>query len=273
MNEIKMEEMGQIEAFCELIVNEIFEIKMHICNERYFEGGVGLGGLLNSVINRQMQEKHVRKKNKEVQDFFSSHDEECDEECEESEEEKDYKAMYIEKFQEFLDQREELMDLRAENNILNLLKKQSFDLLQELYDNDQMFLEQREQLRQLLLKVEITDSTLWLKLFMPQKVSKMKMEEMKMEEMAQKEESNEELEESYEEKNDRVHSMVHSLLPILNSERLIIGHAAMVMLLASKAQDAKISKEAFLQNISAQWDELIAVDHNNSDDDDKEDDE
>ena len=81
MNEIKMEERGEIEAFCEIISNELFEIKMHICNERYFEGGVGLGGLLSSVVNRQMQEEHARKKNEEVQD------EEIDEECEESEEE------------------------------------------------------------------------------------------------------------------------------------------------------------------------------------------
>lgn len=81
MNEIKMEERGQIEAFCDIIANELFEIKMHICNERYFEGGVGLGALLSSVINRQMQEAHERSKNEEVQE------EESNEECEESEEE------------------------------------------------------------------------------------------------------------------------------------------------------------------------------------------
>ncbi len=81
MNEIKLEERGQIESFCEVIANELFEIKMHIFNERYFEGGVGLGGLLSSVVNRQMQEAHERSKNEEVQD------KEVDEECEESEEE------------------------------------------------------------------------------------------------------------------------------------------------------------------------------------------
>lgn len=83
MNEIKMEERGEIEAFCEIIANELFEIKMHICNERYFEGGVGLGSLLSSAINRQMQEEHARKKNEEVQE------EKCHEECKESSEEED----------------------------------------------------------------------------------------------------------------------------------------------------------------------------------------
>ena len=150
-----MEEMGQIEAFCDVMANELFEIKMHICNERYFEGGVGLGGLLSSVINRQMQEKHERSKNEEVQD------EEVDEECEESEEEEDYKAMYIEKSKEFLGQREDLIYLREENKIINLLIKQSFDLLQDLYNNDQIYPNNREQVRQLLLKIdEFDDGTL-----------------------------------------------------------------------------------------------------------------
>jgi predicted RNase H-like nuclease (RuvC/YqgF family) len=90
MNEIKMEKMTEMEAFCDIIAKELFEIKMHICNERYFDGGVGLGALLSSVINRQMQEAEERSKNKEVQD------EECDEECEESEEEEEVEDDYDE---------------------------------------------------------------------------------------------------------------------------------------------------------------------------------
>lgn len=83
MNEIKMEERSDIEAFCEVIVNELFEIKMHLCNERYFEGGVGLGCLMSSAMNRQMQEECHRRKNEKVQE------KECDEECEEGSEEED----------------------------------------------------------------------------------------------------------------------------------------------------------------------------------------
>lgn len=83
MNEIKMEERSEIKALCELIANELFEIKMHICNERYFEGGVGLGGLISSVLNRQFEEEKHRRKNEEVQK------EESNEECEESSEEED----------------------------------------------------------------------------------------------------------------------------------------------------------------------------------------
>lgn len=72
-------------------------------------------------------------------------------------------------------------------------------------------------------------------------------------------------------KADRVHLMVHLLLPILNSDHPIVGHAAMSMLLASKAQDAGINKEAFLKKLGDQWDELIAADPNNSDDDEGDD--
>ena len=90
---------------------------------------------------------------------------------------------------------------------------------------------------------------------------------------AKRAEHDKDLCECCKEKADRVHLMVHLLLPILNSDHPIVGHAAMSMLLASKAQDAKISKEAFLQKMSAQWDELIAADPNNSDDDDEGDDE
>lgn len=76
-----MEERSAIEALCEIIVNELFEIKMHICNERYFEGGVGLGGLISSVVNRQLQEADHRRKNEKVQE------EKSNKECEESSEE------------------------------------------------------------------------------------------------------------------------------------------------------------------------------------------
>ena len=77
--------MTEKEAMLECIHNELYEIKCHLCNERYFEGGVGLGGLLNLVANAQYQEQEKRKRgeNEEVQE------EECDEECEESSEEED----------------------------------------------------------------------------------------------------------------------------------------------------------------------------------------
>ena len=80
-----MEKMTEKEAMLECIHNELYEIKCHLCNERYFEGGVGLGGLMNLVLNAQYveQEKRKRGENEEVQE------KECDEECEESSEEED----------------------------------------------------------------------------------------------------------------------------------------------------------------------------------------
>lgn len=78
-----MEKMTEIEALCETVVLELIEIKMHICNGRDFEGGVGLGGLINSLLYRKDQEEDKRK-DEEVQD------EDEDEECEESSEEEEF---------------------------------------------------------------------------------------------------------------------------------------------------------------------------------------
>lgn len=113
MNEIKIEERSSIEAICELIVNELFEIKMHICNERYFEGGVGLGGLMNSVMNRQLQEADHRRKNEKVQD------EECDEEYEEGSEEEDSNQASF--YTEYL--HEKHLRESAEKNINDFMSK------------------------------------------------------------------------------------------------------------------------------------------------------
>jgi hypothetical protein len=45
----KMKEMTKLEALCDRVIMELFEVKMHICNERHFEGGIGLGILINSL--------------------------------------------------------------------------------------------------------------------------------------------------------------------------------------------------------------------------------
>ena len=59
---------------------ELCELKHHICNGRHFEAGVGLGGLINSLLNRQ----DILEEDEEVQDKDE------DEECEESSEEEDH---------------------------------------------------------------------------------------------------------------------------------------------------------------------------------------
>lgn len=58
-----MEEMTEIEAICERLYVALYEIKMHICHGRFFEGGVGLGELMQAIDNRQVQEMEKRKKN------------------------------------------------------------------------------------------------------------------------------------------------------------------------------------------------------------------
>lgn len=149
-----MEKMTKIEALCETVAMELVEIKMHICNGRLFEGGVGLGGLISSVVDRQFKEQEARKKNEEVQD------EECDEECEEGSEEEDYQTLYYAKCEEFIEKREELIDYREENKKLNNLNTRCFDLMKELYNNDQVHPNQREDVRQLLLQTDEFQDTL-----------------------------------------------------------------------------------------------------------------
>ena len=71
-------------------------------------------------------------------------------------------------------------------------------------------------------------------------------------------------------KNDRVHLMVHLLLPILNSDHPIIGHKAMSMLLATQSRDVGIKKDVFLKRLEKVWDALIEADPNNKDEEDDE---
>jgi hypothetical protein len=84
-----MEKMTELEALCESVVLELIEIKMHLCNQRYFEGGVGLGGLISSLLNRQYKEQEERKKDKESQD------ENCCENCEENDSQESYYLQYL----------------------------------------------------------------------------------------------------------------------------------------------------------------------------------
>lgn len=91
--DIKMKETSREKSMLELVVSELVEIKMHLCNGREFEAGVGLGGLINSLLNRQ----DMLEEDEEIQD------EDEDEECEESPEEEDnselYRRMYLEEKQ------------------------------------------------------------------------------------------------------------------------------------------------------------------------------
>lgn len=61
--ESKMEKMTDLEALCEFMINELYEIKCHFCNQREFEAGVGLGGLISALMIRQDNERMKRKEN------------------------------------------------------------------------------------------------------------------------------------------------------------------------------------------------------------------
>ena len=68
--DIKMKECSKELAMMELIISELVEIKMHVCNGRHFEAGVGLGGLLNSLLNRKdiLEEDEIEDENGEDED-------------------------------------------------------------------------------------------------------------------------------------------------------------------------------------------------------------
>mgnify|MGYP000992933182 CR=1 FL=1 len=128
-----MEKMTEIEALCEHIVLELIEVKMHLCNGRDFEGGVGLGGLINSLLFRKDQEEEKRK-NAKVQE------EEGDEECEEGSEEEDSsedsyflecqreKAARIETEHALLESEKKVKKLEETNGSINETKRCIFEL-------------------------------------------------------------------------------------------------------------------------------------------------
>jgi len=76
-----MKKRSKEAALLDGIIMELHEVKCHIANERPFEAGVGLGGLMNALCHKL---EKCEEKNEEVQG------EESDEECEEGSEEEDF---------------------------------------------------------------------------------------------------------------------------------------------------------------------------------------
>ena len=68
--------MNRFDLLKKTLVNELYEIKTHLCNERYFEGGVALGYLQRLVS--EIKDTQEEDNDEQVQE------EEYDEECEES---------------------------------------------------------------------------------------------------------------------------------------------------------------------------------------------
>lgn len=113
MNSTKFEikEMSKKEALLTNIINEIHEVKGHMCNSRSFEGGFALGELQRSLYN--ILEKELNSsKTKETREW--------DENEEEEEEEVNYERSELEGEIKFLKEanenvEEELKELKEEN--------------------------------------------------------------------------------------------------------------------------------------------------------------
>jgi len=82
----------QYKMVIESTITELFEIKTHLCNGRDFEGGVGLGGLIQSLFHKQTLLSEDE--DEEVQD--ENEDEECEESSEEEDNSELYRKMYVE---------------------------------------------------------------------------------------------------------------------------------------------------------------------------------
>jgi hypothetical protein len=128
-----MEKMSKRAAFLTYVVNELHEVKCHICNERYFEGGVGLGGVMN-FISYELGESLKEIEDEEVQE------EEFDEECEEgSEEEEEDECLDPALEIAFEEKCEENRKLKSELLLLseNIIKIK--EIIKDLIKNDHIF--------------------------------------------------------------------------------------------------------------------------------------
>lgn len=145
-NDVNLGEYYEMASKYGKILMELYEIKFHLCNQRHFEGGVALGGLINSLISLRDQE--ISKKH-------ADHNDNQDEDRDEDEEDSyNYKEVYEEKCEEIMHlktclsiNKEVNKDLETELNDLNTLIKQ-------LLSNDHVYPESREIIEKKLLESE-----------------------------------------------------------------------------------------------------------------------
>lgn len=147
-----MEKRSVERAMIDTVVSELYEIKCHLCNHREFEAGVGLGSLISSLMIRG--------------DSLDEESEKLAAECENCGEDKrecgcvqvglaekyDSKAEEVKELQQ--DVRDALYENSKLRNQLNSLKS----LIKKLFNADQVHPNQREEVRQELLKCEETQN-------------------------------------------------------------------------------------------------------------------
>jgi hypothetical protein len=147
-----MKKMTEMEALCEVIVLELIEIKTHLCNRRELEGGVGLGGLINSLLYRKDQEESKRTRNEKVQD--EDEDEECEESSEEESNSEYWRSCHSKSEEDLEECRESMRDALYENSKLRKELVSLKSLIKKLFNADQIHPNQREEVRQELLKCD-----------------------------------------------------------------------------------------------------------------------
>lgn len=142
-----LEKMTEIEGLCETIILSLFEIKNHICNERYFEGGVDLGCLITSLGERQAFEERTRRRPVDVnenwnEDWEEKWEDEEEDEDEEIQEYKEFKAQYETRLKE----NEETINFYEKKNTLLQTRISEFSILiKNLISKDHIFVASLDQ--------------------------------------------------------------------------------------------------------------------------------
>ena len=132
-----MEKMSKEEAFVTATIDELYEIKSHLCNGRMLEGGIGLGGLIKQLMQILgeikkcgEEEEHLccdcREDDEDEEEQEGNHIcDKCGEPCEEP---FDWEAAH-DKVEE--ENRKIRKDLKDANSEINLVKSIVKDLIKD----------------------------------------------------------------------------------------------------------------------------------------------
>lgn len=147
-----MKKMSVERAMLETVISELYEIKCHLCNERKFEGGVGLGSLISSLIVRASSLEEEEEKQQEECENCGEDKRECG--CVQV----GLAEKYESKSEEVKELQKDMRDALYENSKLRSQLNSLKSLIKKLFNADQVHPNQREEVRQELLKCEETQN-------------------------------------------------------------------------------------------------------------------
>ncbi len=137
---IKIREMTKDEALLTHILEELHEIKGHMCNSRPFESGVALGSLMSYLCVRleDVMKKSNKEEKKREYDADEEENDEDEEEYEEDDETTCYKKLVLEK-EKNLECIEEIHELQVELRELREFIEDNRKTMEKLYQFEFVF--------------------------------------------------------------------------------------------------------------------------------------